>query len=106
SRGSSTVEKGDNMSVDAAGSALDGDRPADRAADERILLDVVRSVVGSGGPPDWRVRTSDGRPWCYVEPAAYRPPPQGWKLHVSATPLSAPMVLARCVQVMMRHGCA
>ncbi|WP_425582123.1 protein kinase domain-containing protein, partial [Streptosporangium fragile] len=30
---------------------------------------------------------------------------QGWKLHVSATPLSAPMVLARVAEVLARHRC-
>ena len=30
----------------------------------------------------------------------------GWKLHVSATPLSAPIVLARSAEVLIRHGCS
>ncbi|OAR22607.1 hypothetical protein A8W25_23625 [Streptomyces sp. ERV7] len=31
---------------------------------------------------------------------------QGWKLHISATPLSAPLVLARSADVLIRNGCA
>lgn len=31
---------------------------------------------------------------------------QGWKLHVSATPFAAPVVLARSAEVLVRAGCA
>ncbi|MET9295282.1 lanthionine synthetase LanC family protein [Streptomyces sp. NPDC003077] len=56
----------------------------------------------SGG---WTVEP--GEFWCHV-----RPPggvvrrAQGWKLHVSATPLSAPLTLARAAEVLVAHRAA
>jgi hypothetical protein len=44
--------------------------------------------------------------WCHVQPPGYRPRRQGWKLHVSATPLAAPIVLTRAAGVLLRRGCA
>jgi serine/threonine protein kinase len=52
----------------------------------------------------WSVRTDDF--WCHVTPRAGTPPAQGWKLHVSATMLSAPLTLARVAAVLVKHGCA
>ncbi|WP_157855733.1 class IV lanthionine synthetase LanL [Streptomyces aureocirculatus] len=44
--------------------------------------------------------------WCHVLPPGGTPRLQGWKLHVSAVPLSAPQVLAKSAEVLIRGGCA
>ncbi|MBG0827199.1 protein kinase/lanthionine synthetase C family protein [Planomonospora sp. ID67723] len=53
---------------------------------------------------NWSV-TEDGF-WCKLAPEAYPLPDQGWKLHVSATMLSAPVVLSRVAHVLIAAGCA
>lgn len=53
---------------------------------------------------DWLVRDDDF--WCHVSPRAYPQRLQGWKLHVSATWLSAPMVLHQAARILIDHGCA
>ncbi|GAB3934159.1 class III lanthionine synthetase LanKC [Kribbella albertanoniae] len=42
--------------------------------------------------------------WCYVRPRDHAIGVQGWKLHLSATPLSAPIVLARSAEILLRHN--
>jgi serine/threonine protein kinase len=64
------------------------------AADRELLRDVVDGVLkraGSGAD----VAVECRGPWCQVRPRDVEPPAQGWKLHVSATLLSAPVVLSR-----------
>ncbi|TGA98076.1 serine/threonine protein kinase, partial [Streptomyces palmae] len=41
--------------------------------------------------------------WCRVTPAGRPLRTQGWKLHLSATPLSAPYVLTRAADILIRH---
>ncbi|MGW4161907.1 class III lanthionine synthetase LanKC N-terminal domain-containing protein [Streptomyces sp. NPDC004788] len=86
---------------------------AERSADLALLPDLVRAALarraaagaGAGeGPGEWSV--DQGEFWCHVVPAGAVRRPQGWKLHVSATPLSAPLVLARCAEVLIDHGTA
>ncbi|MEW9551187.1 class IV lanthionine synthetase LanL [Nonomuraea sp. NPDC050783] len=73
-------------------------------ADRHVLEDVARAAVRrSAGDADWRFTV--GSPWTYVTPADAPTRPQGWKLHVAATPLSAPVVLARVARVLGRRGC-
>src|SRR5690242_17659754 len=62
--------------------------------------DVTRAAAAAG----WRVRPHEF--WLFVESPAGVSRPQGWKLHVSATPVSAPAVLARAAAVLIRHGCS
>ncbi|WP_327417303.1 class IV lanthionine synthetase LanL [Streptomyces sp. NBC_01233] len=77
--------------------------PADRA----LLPDLVRAALaraGAGRPGaagDWAVEP--GEFWCHVRPGGVVRRTQGWKLHVSATPLSAPLVLARAAEVLTAH---
>jgi serine/threonine protein kinase len=71
--------------------------------DSDLLLDVVRGVLGRSGRQRWALTPSDA--WSSVSPPQWVPRPHGWKLHVSATPLSAPIVLARCAQVLLEHEC-
>jgi hypothetical protein len=71
--------------------------------DETLLVDGLRAVLVRCGAENWRVRP--GKSWCHVEPPGGAPGMQGWKLHLSATPLSAPVVLARAADVLVRHRC-
>ncbi|MFG1876248.1 class IV lanthionine synthetase LanL [Sphaerisporangium sp. NPDC049003] len=89
----------------------------DRAgADSHLLEDIARAAVrrqagrGAGGTGSeaaadggWEIRHL--APWTYVTPAASPIRAQGWKLHVSATQLAAPLVLARAAEVLARHRC-
>ncbi|MBP2328418.1 hypothetical protein JOF56_008803 [Kibdelosporangium banguiense] len=72
-------------------------------ADDVLLTDCAAAALARCDLPGWQLKPGDF--WCYVEPAAGRSQVQGWKLHVSATPLSAPVVLARSAEVLLRHGC-
>jgi tRNA A-37 threonylcarbamoyl transferase component Bud32 len=83
--------------------------------DRHVLEDVAKAALARAGrtatgeqganeEDAWEVRTR--RPWTYVTPAGAANRAQGWKLHVSATPLSAPVVLARAVEVLARHRCS
>ncbi|MFF0473795.1 class IV lanthionine synthetase LanL [Streptomyces sp. NPDC004284] len=77
-------------------------------ADLALLPDVVRAVIArsaSGAErADWSVEP--GEFWCHVVPAEAVTRAQGWKLHVPATPLSAPLVLARSAEVLVAHRAA
>ncbi|MEU1075662.1 MULTISPECIES: class IV lanthionine synthetase LanL [unclassified Streptomyces] len=89
--------------------ALPGPRRvrAERPADLALLPDVVRAAVARSAPDgetDWTVEPGDF--WCHVVPAGTAPRAQGWKLHVSATPLSAPVTLARSADVLLAHRAA
>ncbi|MFJ5035470.1 class IV lanthionine synthetase LanL [Streptomyces sp. NPDC088560] len=76
---------------------------------DTMLCDIVTAVLsragddGSGPVGGWRVRAGDF--WCYVSPPREAQQVQGWKLHISATPLSAPLVLCRAAEVLVRRNC-
>ncbi|MGW0590037.1 class IV lanthionine synthetase LanL [Streptosporangium sp. NPDC002607] len=59
--------------------------------------------TGAEDPAGWEFRV--GSPWTYVTPAGVTTQAQGWKLHVAATLLSAPVVLSRAVRVLGRRRC-
>ncbi|WP_369275916.1 class IV lanthionine synthetase LanL [Streptomyces sp. R11] len=71
---------------------------------DRVLIDCVDSLLQQPDAGNWHVH-ADTR-WCHVRPAESQLRTQGWKLHVSATPLSAPWVLLRAARVLIRHQCA
>ncbi|MCK2244159.1 MULTISPECIES: class IV lanthionine synthetase LanL [unclassified Crossiella] len=71
--------------------------------DDRLLLDCATAALARPESPQWTVRPEEF--WCYMEPPAGRRRTQGWKLHLSATPLSAPLVLARAAEVLLRREC-
>ncbi|MEO3930833.1 class IV lanthionine synthetase LanL [Micromonosporaceae bacterium B7E4] len=79
-------------------------RRPDHVADDTLLVDCVRSLLTRNGADGWQVRPGDF--WCQVTPPAGHSRTQGWKLHLSATPLSAPLVLARAAGVLIRRRCA
>ncbi|MEU4347776.1 hypothetical protein [Streptomyces sp. NPDC023838] len=75
---------------------------------ERLLVEIVEAVlartgVGPATGGSWRLR--EGEFWCHVSPSGEAGRPQGWKLHVAAVPLAAPLVLARAAEILVRHGC-
>ncbi|MFJ6724584.1 class IV lanthionine synthetase LanL [Streptomyces sp. NPDC091281] len=67
------------------------------------LQALVRAVLDDEGARDWTA-VEDGF-WCRVGPEERDWRLQGWKLHLSATPLSAPEVLHRATRVLVRGGC-
>ncbi|WP_157549595.1 class IV lanthionine synthetase LanL [Nonomuraea candida] len=79
--------------------------------DRHVLEDIAGAALaradlaanGAESVTTWEFRNR--RPWTYVTPVGVARQAQGWKLHVSATPLSAPVVLARAVEVLARHRC-
>jgi serine/threonine protein kinase len=77
-----------------------GRGPADRVSLTGVIESVLRTKDSSG----WTIRP--GATWCRVLPPVRPPMVQGWKLHVSATPSSAPLVLARCAEVLVGNGSA
>ncbi|MDT3727641.1 lanthionine synthetase LanC family protein [Streptomyces sp. DSM 41972] len=67
------------------------------------LKEIVRSVLAGLGQDAWSLTETGG--WCYVEAPDGPQRVQGWKLHVSATALSAPHVLHRAAEVLVAAGC-
>ncbi|MBE1536723.1 class IV lanthionine synthetase LanL [Actinomadura algeriensis] len=72
-------------------------------AGEAPLVDVLTRAVAAA-PGRWRVGRSGS--WCSVVPQEAPRRPQGWKLHVSATPASAEDVLGRALRVLLAAGSA
>ncbi|GHF21594.1 class IV lanthionine synthetase LanL [Streptomyces morookaense] len=72
--------------------------------DAPLLRGCVRAALARHGATEWHIVQGDF--WCHVAPCGKRPGVQGWKLHLSATPLSAPLVLARAADVLVGHRCA
>ncbi|WP_367319240.1 class IV lanthionine synthetase LanL [Streptomyces sp. HUAS ZL42] len=69
------------------------------------LQALVRLVLDDEGVQDWGL--AEGDFWCRVGPVTEESKRiQGWKLHLSATPLSAPEVLHRAARVLVRKGCS
>jgi tRNA A-37 threonylcarbamoyl transferase component Bud32 len=66
-----------------------------------VLIEVLDRVLRGMGEEDrWEVALSG--PWCYATPTEQLRRPQGWKLHISATPASAEMVLVRSLPVLLQ----
>ncbi|QYC37932.1 Serine/threonine-protein kinase C [Nonomuraea coxensis DSM 45129] len=78
-----------------------GNDPADDA--ESLLADIADAVLRRRAASGWTSARSGF--WHRVEPPHWTRRAQGWKLHVSATPLSSPVVLARAAEVLVRRGC-
>src|SRR5215218_492917 len=53
-------------------------------------------------PDRWHI--TGGALWLGVFPSGVDIPAQGWKLHLSATPVSAVSVLERAARTLLRHG--
>jgi hypothetical protein len=80
------------------------DRNQPQIGADGLLNRIVRSLLDRESAP-WQMSVS--RPWCLVSPTVSegRQPLQGWKLHISATPLSAALVLDRSVPILLRRRC-
>ncbi|MFD9789961.1 class IV lanthionine synthetase LanL [Streptomyces sp. NPDC059070] len=78
-----------------------------REPGERLLVEIVEAVLARTGvgPGTGRWRVREGESWCRVSPPDEPARLQGWKLHVSATPTAAPLVLARAAEVLVRAEC-
>ncbi|MEU6901438.1 class IV lanthionine synthetase LanL [Streptomyces virginiae] len=63
-----------------------------------------RALDSSGAGPRWT--TDADEMWCRLTPLTAPRRDQGWKLHVSATSASAPAVLARSLDVLLREESA
>jgi tRNA A-37 threonylcarbamoyl transferase component Bud32 len=72
--------------------------------DAELLADCCEAVLSRHEPTGWQHTIDEF--WHYVRPDGHQIPKQGWKLHVPATPLSACVVLSRCVEVLAEHRCA
>ena len=71
--------------------------------DADLLTDIVQSILRRA-TADWR--TDAEGIWCRVYLREQPLREQGWKLHVSATPLSAPHVLSRAAPILLRKRCS
>lgn len=67
------------------------------------LQAIVHEAIKQLGSTDRRVYEGDF--WCSVTGPQPTEVIQGWKLHLSATPLSAPFVLHAAAQVLLRNRC-
>jgi hypothetical protein len=63
------------------------------------LVDVVKQHL----PPDWKLRRVNGVWFGCHPPIARRTPPQGWKIHISATVGDAINVLTAVVPILRDH---
>src|SRR2546423_10691233 len=84
-------------------SAMDVAVADELAIGDPVFVDQVRGVLRRHGV-EWRLARTQVA-WCLVAPAELDVPAQGWKLHVSATPLSAPLVLAGAAEVLVARRC-
>ncbi|MGW2178353.1 class IV lanthionine synthetase LanL [Streptomyces sp. NPDC001732] len=66
-----------------------------------LLPGIVEGVLHRHGATEWAVDRGDF--WCSVRPRGHRGAEQGWKLHLSATPLSAALVLAAASEVLIEE---
>jgi len=69
-----------------------------------LLVETARAALARVAEDSWTLSTGDF--WCRADPPDRRPREQGWRLHVSATQLAAPLVLACSAGVLARWGCA
>ncbi|MEJ2578374.1 MAG: hypothetical protein P8Z68_04680 [Kineosporiaceae bacterium] len=78
-------------------------------ADTEFTTLLTEALPASLHEDRWEVHDADPL-WCSVHPVPgsddQKPPGQGWKLHVSATPVSAPEVLRRALPVLLAEGSA
>jgi serine/threonine protein kinase len=75
----------------------------DRDITQLLLLDTVRVALVRAGAEDWTMRRSTL--WCFLAPPEHAMREHGWKLHVSATPMSAATVLARVAPLLIARNC-
>ncbi|WP_282694609.1 class IV lanthionine synthetase LanL [Streptomyces sp. CC208A] len=70
---------------------------------ESVLEDLLhRALHATGTGGRWTTGSDDL--WCRVAPRSGEQRRQGWKLHLSATAASAPAVLAKALEVLLRDA--
>ncbi|MFB7937718.1 class IV lanthionine synthetase LanL [Streptomyces sp. NPDC056049] len=72
-------------------------------ATEAVLEDLLHRALRATGMGE-RWTTESDEMWCRVAPRSGEQRAQGWKLHVSATAASAPDVLAKALEVLLRDA--
>lgn len=90
-------------SAGSAGATSANDANSATDATDAAGADNATDAAGTA-PGSWRIVLDE--PWCRAEPPGHKPRVQGWKLHVSATPLSAATMLDRCIPVLVAAGAA
>ncbi|MFI0206814.1 MULTISPECIES: class IV lanthionine synthetase LanL [Streptomyces] len=73
------------------------------AEDAGLLQRIARWSL-DGSKTEWALDSVGF--WSRATPSGLNRREQGWKLHLSATPLSAPIVLSRVVEVISQNPCA
>ncbi len=81
---------------------MNAERPILPTAGELRFDDLLRALLAERALSGWRVTLDP--PWCRADPPAGLRRIQGWKLHVSATPLSTAVMLSRCVPRLLSAG--
>ncbi|MDQ4092015.1 MAG: class IV lanthionine synthetase LanL, partial [Actinomycetota bacterium] len=73
--------------------------------DASDLVEILQDALRAGGQANrWEFSTKGL--WCGVTPHGYVGPPQGWKLHLSATVSSAKTVLTQALPLLLEGGSA
>ncbi|MFC8508813.1 class IV lanthionine synthetase LanL [Streptomyces sp. NPDC057411] len=75
-----------------------------QATESELETFLHRALDATGTGTRWT--TESDEMWCRLAPRSGSPLEQGWKLHVSATVASAPTVLARALDVLLRDESA
>ncbi|MEU8883230.1 class IV lanthionine synthetase LanL [Streptomyces hydrogenans] len=76
---------------------------ATEAVPEAVLEDLLhRALSATDTGERWTTESDDM--WCRVAPTSGERRRQGWKLHLSATAASAPAVLAKALDVLLRDA--
>jgi serine/threonine protein kinase len=70
----------------------------------QLLADIARAAVARADDGQWQIEPGDA--WCVVTPSEGVTRAHGWKLHLTATPLSAPLVLAAAAEVLISRRCS
>ncbi|MFF9343420.1 MULTISPECIES: class IV lanthionine synthetase LanL [unclassified Streptomyces] len=78
-------------------------RHATEAVPEAVLEDLLhRALRATGTGERWTTESDDM--WCRLAPRSGERRRQGWKLHLSATAASAPAVLVKALDVLLRDA--
>jgi serine/threonine protein kinase len=67
---------------------------------------VLADLIKDAGADELELSTGPGDVWIHVEPRSAEVPPEGWKLHISAIPSTAPDVLRRAFPLLLAEGVA
>lgn len=71
---------------------------------DELLASAEHLLAASASPGAWKQIPSDT--WVLFRNTTQATPTQGWKLHISATPLSAPGVVSAVLPILFDSGCS